>query len=376
MKKVFIVISLQGICYLLLSFIVSLTVNSAANARTKGKIPSPSISSIESLFLSRSQTLIINGTGFIKGLNSANQIFLFPKDIKLKKRSFKRNAIRLNVLNVDENALQASIPTNISYGDYDIYLRLKTRLLKSKLSKLNETIFIRPAAPESPELSHSVISNEFDLDSLLKEPDLELEVIGTGLEVGLNKISSYYFEEGFKSLNSEPVTLYYLPKEDIRNELEVESNIPLQSFALKNEIIGSEDSFKIDVSEVTRNEEKELSKHFFLSTPNNPRYLEHIIRLKPIFIEELHVKADEFVVIQNRSSTDFPLGSCTLSDSIKERFSFTEDEVLTAKSSKKVTANLGLNDTSPDSLSLHCHNELIDQLNYSKIDENGFAIKN
>ncbi len=373
------------------------------------KIAAPSNLKITKAKIAANGILEIEGSGFIKNFNIANKVYLKPSkntsktvlaspkgrgviaspkgEAIHKKSKRKKKKIKLEVIEVSSNLLKAKIPESLVYGDYELYIKLKTKFFKSKLKKVSEKILIRPKAPAKPVLQYTVIDSS-DQISLLIDKNIEIEALSSfeqkngkindieieieGLKTGINKIQSYYIDDGFESIRSEAAEFYYIPESEFNNELAIESEEPVEAFAVDNSLE------KLDVSEITERRTEELSKSFFLISPNHPRYLLHQKILKALFIESVHVKADEFVVIANRSSEDKALEGCTLSDSIRVRFELTE-EIVKAKSSLKITANLGLNDTSPDEISLHCPNEageleLVDKLSYEKLDEAGFAI--
>jgi len=373
----------------------------AANNRfsRKRKIPAPQIEIVQNPENTQDGIVIIEGLGFIKNYPSAHKVFLKKVDVDMgseasKKQKGKRknklkNIYKVDVLKVEEDSLTIRIPQEIPYGDYELYIKLKTKFFKSKLNKSPNGILIRPPAPSKPSLSHQVIDSLDELETInlaqfFEEHPLKIK-LPDQMQIGKNSLQTFYIEDGFESLLSEASGFYFLPQEMMQSELEIESESPLIASAIAHAPV--EES--IDVSPITNVEIRELSKHFYLTTPRFPRYLEHVITLIPVFIERIHVKKEEFAILTNRSSNDFSLQGCNLSDSIKERHHLEDNEVLAAKSSLQVNANLGLNDTTPDSLSLLCPNQngtvgetedtenlkLIDKFSYSKVDEDGFGVR-
>lgn len=387
------------------------TVNSIYAKSLRRIIPTPNIDLILDQENTKGGIIKVRGTGFIKNYPDAHKIVIrkIGTENVTKDNLIKNNLFRLKVVSVNGSELSAQIPPNIEYGDYQLFLRLKTRFLQSELNRADDTVLIRPPAPPKPELSFSVI------DSLDQIKDLQIPStyngivlnnivnslksnLGDGLEnvrennasivIGRNTVQTFYIEEGFFSLLSEVNYFYYLPAGDFESELQIESESPLLVYALKkiavpNSFINSlniqdledENDNKINVSEPTQYEYKDLTKYFYLVTPKFSRYLQRSITLSPVFIESVHVTGDEFAILTNRSNTVFQLQNCFLSDSTKDRYHFGLNEIITAHSSLRISANLGLNDTGGDSLSLTCGGNIVDKLNYTDVDVNGFGIK-
>lgn len=351
------------IARILILLLIVLT-NLKLEAKSFKRIPRPIIQT-DNIFVSPGAEFIIQGQGFIENYPKAHKARL-----KKGKKSYK-----VKVISSSANSLSLKAPKNLGYGDYDIRVRIKTRLLRSKASKRQGTIKLRPKAPPAPSFSHQVIKDTSELENNISEQQflghkLDIKLNETDLRLGPNKISSTYTINGWTSLESATSLLYYFPESEMRSSLSLESEAPLKALALTKD---RESSF--DVSSITHNELEDLSKHFFLSTPSFPKYLEHIVNLSPIYIEKLHVKADEYAVLKNRSSEDFLLENCSLSDSIRQRYEFEAHEKIPAKQSIKVEANLGLNDSSPDSLSIACNDEEIDIFNYKGLDAAGYGIR-
>jgi hypothetical protein len=346
-------------------FLVFITLLSIANAYAKVPsklIPSPSLET-DSINLAPNQSFTINGKGFILNHPKAHQVFL-----KQGKRKHK-----LEVLASTATQLELRAPARIAYGDYDLVLRLRTRLLRSKASKLTNPLRVRPTAPPKPVFSHAIIKDlqEFEqVNSLLRYKNNDLVFSKDKLELGLNEIRTSYYKDGWESLSSEPSYIYYLPANELESSLVLESENPLKTF-----VIAPRHDTSFDLSVYTKSHYEDLSKSFFVTTPSDERYLEYIIKLKPIFIERIHVTAPEYGIIVNRSAEDFSLAGCSLSDAVRARYFFAADEILTAKSSMTIEANLGLNDSTPDHLSLDCADEQIDIFKYLRHDTDGYGIR-
>lgn len=392
-------------------------------------IASPQISSIIENKLSQGKIIDIQGSGFIENFPTAHKVFLTEKNTakqKTKRRKHKKR--KLQVLSSAANNLKAKLPSQISYGDYDLYLKLKTRFLRSHIHKSNTPILLRPIEPIKPTLNFKIASSLEEISiiidndkSTIKNNNAaentdnqsntidKLSINISGIKVGKNKLNTFYHEDGFDSLMSEAQEFHFLPADKISPQLIIRSEDPISSFIevlncdlqdirsqastidhLKLNLPSIDEEQEtscpreIDLSQETKTKTNGLSKHFYLETPFNDRYLETIIAIKPIIIEKLHVKSPEHIIIKNRSERDFSLIGCKLADDIRTRYSF-DDEInspksLEANSSIQIDANLGLNDTSPDSMSLLCPSQdqklqLIDKFSYNKVDEEGFAIK-
>jgi hypothetical protein len=353
--------------------LVSLLCVGRAVLARKFRIPTPKVNTEESLKISPSMTLEINGEGFIENFPEVHKVQISNTErLKLPK-------IKLKVLEAKKSGLKLQIPQNINYGDYDLSLKLKTKNLKSKALLIPSFIELRPEAASKPILSEKFINNALDIKDLFDTSNKKnLLVFAEELTLGKNLVRAYYIDEesGYKSLFSEASEFYYLPINSFEPVLELASESPLKTYAL----VKNNDK-KIDISEITSTEKSELKSSYFIKTPWDPRFLEHSIELSPVYISELKVSGDEYVILTNRSPENFPLDTCYLSDSITIRYEFNFEDYIVGKSIMKVEENLGLNDSSPDSMSLFCELEnsselsLIDIFKYENLDENGFAIK-
>lgn len=338
--------------------------NLSTKAKIYKRVPSPIIHS-DSVLISPGTEFTISGTGFIENYPQAHKV-----RVQNGKKSYKVKVVSSTV-----DSLSLKAPKDLSYGDYNIRIKIKTRLLRSKASKKQKLIRIRPEAPSALNFKYNVIKDQTELSEIALNTEfqghsLDFHLNKDLLELGPNQITSTYTTNGWVSLESPSSQLYYFPEEEMLSSLMLESEAPLKTLALtKNK------GLSFDVSNITKNEVEDLSKHFYLSTPSFPKYLEHIINLSPVYIEKLHVKAEEYAVLKNRSSQDFLLENCSLSDSLRVRHEFDASEKIPAKQSIKLEANLGLNDSSPDSLSIDCAEEEIDKFNYKGLDAEGFGIR-
>lgn len=320
-------------------------------------IPKPIITTINKTETSPNSIVELRGQGFIKNMPSAHQVILVSSKEKIK----------VNVIQSNGDLLRILIPEYINFGDYDIYVKIKTKLLRSKKSKINEKLKLRPIAPTKPQLKYLTIKHQSEFEEILdKEANLYYQTTND-LKIGENQIQSYYYQNGFQSILSDTSPFFYLPEIAVENQLEIKSESPIQSFAIARFL-----ETKYDVSLATSQEQNELSRHYYLKTPSQERYLEYSIELSPVFIDKLHVAEPEYVILQNRSSNDFDLLDCSLSDSIRERYRFDKQNIK-AKSELKLEANLGLNDTSPDYLELKCAEKIVDNFSYESIDTGGFG---
>lgn len=335
-------------------------------------LPKPNVDTEKNIEISPNSSLDLSGNGFIKNFPEIHKIFL-TKSGSPKKR------YRLKVLEAQENKLKLLIPENMAFGDYDLRLRLKSRKLKSPIFKALNLFKLKPKAPLKPNLSEIFLNKSDDLNLIfdLNNPD-NILVFPEILEIGKNEIRAFYIDSFSKheSLLSQPAELYYLPENSLEPSLEVVSTSPLETYAkVKNS------DLKIDLSDFTEIEFLELKSSYFIITPWNPRFLEYSEELSPIFISEIKVTEEERAIIKNRSSSLFSLEGCYLSDSLKIRYEFKESDFINPNSEILIQANLGLNDSTPDLLSISCLNEktddfqILDIFNYEKFDENGLGIK-
>lgn len=335
--------------------LISLVLLSVALPSLARRLAKPVLTSIEPEFISAGQEFQIKGSGFIKNHPRAHKVL-----IKRGRKKYKAK-----VLAATENALTLIAPRNLAYGDYDLRIRLRTRYLKSKSTFTQ--FHMRPVAPASPELRFKVISDEMELASLLTD-DLEYELTKE-IEAGRNELRTYYYEDGYKSQLSKAASFYYLPSFEFEDQLSIESTQPLKIKAR------SMKAYSIDVSDVTIQETKYLSQHYYLQTPFYQRYLERVIELKPVIISKLKVKSPEAIVLINRGDQNFPLENCLLNDSITKRYEFADTDFIPVRSQYQLDSNLGLNDSGGDSMTLECGGKEIDSFHYDKLDEEGFAIK-
>lgn len=361
--------------FLILSFltgfcIITRSINKA-DAKTR-RIPSPSLSKLETEYLSPESVIKLSGSGFINNFKSAHKVRLQQPGSKKKHKA--------RVLNVSSDSISVLLPPNIDYGDYELSMKLKTRFFKSSRSYAARTVKLRPKAPEQPQLSFDVINHIDQLDLIQSQNNkrnqdkrISLSKNKSNLLVGRNMLSSHYSEAGFQSLASQGSPLYYLPSSEFSNPVEIINQDPLKVIAIDNNLE------EFDLTEVIKVAKRDLEQTYYLETPNNNRYLATTIKLSPVFIAKAHVKSPEFIILKNRSKKDFELKDCFISDSIKSRHKFKEEEIIEAKNFIKVSGNLGLNDTGGDSISLTCNKdeqeEIIDLLEYSELNEDGFAIK-
>ncbi len=361
------------IILIILGLIIVACLKSNAAKKT---IPAPILDFNQNFEISQGSVLTLKGTGFITNYPEVHKVSLIDFTKKKPKQ------IAVEVITANTNNLKILIPENINLGDYDLNLKLASKLLKSKTISPIDKLRVRPKPAPAVRLDYEVISNHQELDSVLAnsyEQGLELsKAVNGDLQSGINFLYQIYYRDGFESVKSPYTKFYFLPETEFESELKVSSENPLASFAVEknNYFINPE----IDVSDITSTEIFELSKHFFLKSQTNPRYLEHIIKLQAVFIDKVHALEDEFAIFKNRSSKDFPLKGCTLSDSIQVRYRFLDKDFIAAHNGLTLTNNLGLNNTGTDLLRLQCPGEnntvtIIDEFKYEKIDADGFAIR-
>lgn len=343
----------------LIYVLLVLAVVSPAHAKGFKRIPQPTITKISQSTTSPESIIELEGQGFIKGLPSVHKVLLIKG----------RERIKAKVMQANADLLKIEIPANSNYGDYQLYVKIKTKLLRSKKTKANDLLALRPKAPDKPQLKYQTIKNHNEFDYIIDvDPSLYYELTDE-IKIGENQIKAHYYENGFKSIESTSSSFFYLPELAMEKQLELKSETPIESFAVSSFL-----NTKYNVSSATSHQQNELSRHYYLKTPSQERYLEYTIELSPLFIDQLHVTEPEYLILKNRSSTDFDLANCSLSDSVRERYQF-DNQSIKAQSELKIEANLGLNNTSPDHLELKCNDQSLDKFSYEDIDVGGFAVK-
>ncbi|MBT6842651.1 MAG: hypothetical protein HOA17_02490, partial [Candidatus Melainabacteria bacterium] len=185
------------IIYLLLVLVV---LNPALARRIKG-IPSPVISTINKPMSSPNSMIELQGQGFIQGMPSAHKVLLRNDKQKIKARVLKANG----------DMLRLQVPAELSYGDFDIYVKIKTRLLKSKRSKSNDKLLLRPPAPAKPDLNYQTIQHQNEFADIYNNNDgLDYELLDE-VKIGENKILFIYkillLKEQYMLLQKEATTL-------------------------------------------------------------------------------------------------------------------------------------------------------------------------
>ncbi len=349
---------------LVLSLVILTTLQ--AHAAYRREIPAPVINSITTL-IAQGDTLSIKGTGFINNYPQGHIIYL-RNERKIKLEPFYSNA----------SELKAYIPTNLSYGDYLIGVKLRTKWLESRINSSTEKTKIRPIAP-TVNLSNDYVYKNLD-ELNLPEQDSDghqlIYQLLNPLSVGANKLSAHYYEDGYLSMPSTELSIMLLPEAAINPELELDgSKIMVRrklspsslELSLPNQIINHEPDtgtkvllslsaapILIDVSNYSHSNNSDFSQEIYLNSPTKPHYLSKKAFKSPIKIQQIHVKSPESVLLYNQSSKIFPLASCGLSDNIMTRHNFFEPSSITAGDPFLYTGDLGLNDTGGDSLSLDC----------------------
>ncbi|MDD9897856.1 MAG: hypothetical protein OXU45_02535 [Candidatus Melainabacteria bacterium] len=328
-------------------------------ARKIKRIPSPSITKISETMISPATQVKIYGQGFIRGMPNAHKVILSKGKIKLRAKVIKANG----------DMLQLQVPEVIELGDYQLSVKIRTRLLRSRASKASERLLLRPPAPSKPQLNYQTLEHADQITELIEKEAGIYYQEPEELSIGNNEIKAFYFQDGYQSLLSKASNFFYLPELAVKSQLKLESEAPVKSYAVSQFL-----NARYDVSEATQEEQEELARHYYLSTPSSERYLEHSIELSPVYIAELHVTEPEYAILNNRSSKEFKLTDCILSDAVRKRYQF-DKQILNAKSKFKLEANLGLNNSSPDHLELSCQEQSIDRFSYEKVDSGGFGVK-
>lgn len=308
----------------------------ALNPVKARKFPSPQITAIEPTLTSQGSLVSIKGSGFIKNLPQAHKV--------LAKQGKKK--IKLNVLSSNASTLIVETPQAINFGDYQIAVKIKTKLLRSKASKAFQQLQIRPKAPAKPSLKFQVIKEQNELEEIFENTDYLHSY--SVLKTGENLVKNYYYQNGFKSIESAASVFYYLPETELEQELELKQESPLDTYA--KEVLSDK---KYNISKFTKTQKHNLEKSFFVETPHSERYLEYKVQLKPVIISEIHAKEPEAITLLNQGQENFNLKTCKVYDSIKLRHHFEEDLIIKAKESFVLEKNLGINDTG-DEMKLEC----------------------
>ncbi len=326
--------------------------------------------------LAPGDTLHLYGSGFINNYPQGHIIYLRDQDQKISKiQAFYSNA----------SELVARIPNNLSYGDYQIAVKLQTKWLESRVNKATKPTYIRPKAPLVTNNESYVYKNLEELNSELSNTDnaghaLVYQLLNP-LSVGENKLNAHYYDNNYLSLASAEITVMILPETAINPVLELESTkvmvrrklspnslelkLPTKIFSYEEELKNnaserlsrlnlSNAPLLIDVSAYSHNSNGDYSQEIYLDSPTNPHYLSTKAFKSPIKIQKIHVKSPESLLLYNHSSKTFPLASCGLSDNIMTRHTFFEPSSIAAGDPFLYTGDLGLNDTGGDSLSLDC----------------------
>lgn len=341
------------------SILLILTFGLSAAVAKLRKIPAPTINLEGEKLSSKGSVITLEGRGFIKDFNNAHKVLL--------KKKAKKKKFRLKTISSSPEKIEIQIPDNISYGDYDLYIFLKTKFFKSKKQRIKSYIKLRPKAPKKPKLKFQVIKNKNELADLI-EQDQEHELIlnlENELKTGKNSLSSFYYEDGYKSLLSETVDIFFLEADKVNPNLKISSESPLQSFARAQET-------EFDVTRVTHKNIQGLTKTYHLQTPSDDLYLATHLELSPLYIKEAHVKTPEYLVLKNRDSKGFDLSQCEIHDEISSRYQFEDYSTIEANKEFKIEGKLSLND-SGDTIQIVCADKVIDELSYTKADAEGFA---
>lgn len=347
--------SIKIIVLLAISFMLN-----AAVAKFR-RIPAPFLDKVDSKLVAAGDQITLRGKGFIKDLPNAHKVILRKKNSKKK--------LRLKAIASSTETLTIELPEKLELGDYDFFIHLKTKFFKSKKQKLAKFIKIRPHAPERPELKFQVIKDPNELVELISQNDNQELVLSLDKELtqGKNIVRSFYYQDGYKSLLSEALEIYYLPEQEFQNHLKINSETPLEIYA------ENYDQEKLEVSEITQKKEKALLKTYHLETPWDNLYLATNIELSPIYIKEAHVKSPEYLIIKNRSLTNYDLSSCRIDDAIKTRYDLSSHGFIAAQAELRIDGTLSLNDTGDTILAI-CDDKIIDSIEYTKVSADGFAI--
>lgn len=340
--------------------LISSLILSAAVAKFR-QIPAPIINTTNENLIAPNSELIIQGSGFIEDFSAANKTII-------KKRNSKKK-IELKTIASSKDTITVLVPDSTELGDYDLFIYLKTKFFKSKIQRLKDFVKIRPKAPEKPKLKFQIIKNQSELLELIDQNQGQELILNLEqeLKLGKNIVRCFYYEEGFKSLMSEAVEIYYLNQNEVKPKLAIHSERPLESYA------ETMDLNQFDVTPITQKAESGLRRTYHLQTPSDNFYLATEITLSPLYIKEAHVKTPEYLVIKNRDSNTYDLSNCRIEDAVAKRYSFVPQEQLEAQSERKIEGNLSLNDTG-DSIKIICNEEIIEEIEYTKTTADGFAI--
>lgn len=307
------------------------------------KIQLPSISPL-GLYASPGEDLVVFGDRFPRTNLKSYRVYLLNQSQR----------IRLQILALSSNFIKLKIPRSLSYGTYDLSLKIESRYFRSKRLVLKDFLKVAPEAPPKPVLLFDIINDLSQLDSILKDNMFHGHILSFNREIkpGLNQLQVFYEDELVGSLLSEPVPLYYAPR-DV-SSLEIRSGRAILKIAQE----------EITVDSIVRFQQIGLQQFYYLISPDDERYLLKSVELSPVFFSNVVISGEESVTITNRSSRNFSLANCILKDDLKVRHSFLSSDLIEIAGSITITKSLGLNDIGPDSISLICSDVLIDKYSY------------
>ena len=313
------------------------------------RLPPPKIV-LSQLQASPAQELLLQGSGFLNNRPAEHRVYIWADHLEAKRR--------LSVIAANSDVLTVLLPKKLAYGSYHLAVRLQSKYLRSKTVVYHDLLEVLPAAPRVELTGFRVLSNQSELYSILANDSFHGYKLfaNDNLGLGLNHLKFFYWKDGLRSLDSQPVMVYYLPRELMNSELELQGSHV--SVVTKN---GTQ---KFDLTDFVELDINGLERHYYIKTPSNGRYLETIIRLSPVYISVITITGDESVTLTNRSTEVFPLANCYLKDDLRSRYVFATGDLINPSQSLTVNQNLGLNDTGPDSMSLVCNNSLVDKYSY------------
>ncbi|NQY79744.1 MAG: hypothetical protein HRT47_05465 [Candidatus Caenarcaniphilales bacterium] len=330
-------------------------------------------------------TLTVQGQGFIPRLDSIYHIKL-ANDL---------NSYSLSLEGAKLDEIKLLLPNDIAYGDYDLSIKLKSNYLKSKRYIIDGEIEIRPAPLKLDFEINEVFLSKWDLhnfvlnslseslsDYQLKESDVDFYINGElfdfnlmNLIEGESSLAVGYNLEGFNSILSNSVNIMFLSEELYAPELEVLNLNPLEA-----KLARLDTQAELSVNDYLA--ANDHSAYTYLRAFPGIEIFKTDRDLKKLLITKLKVTGEEYAVIKNNSADFFSFDGCSLADTLKLRYSFSDEIELAPKSLLKIKGNLGLNNSSADKLQIICEYggeepEFVveDVFSYDEVDEGGFAVK-
>ena len=101
---------------------------------------------LEQTKYSPGDVLRIEAESLIQGKDFYKAFLYSTNKKKFNKKHFKKHRHKLKVVRVEADSLYLQLPRSIPYGDYDLYIKFKSKFFKSKFYKMDQNILLRPSA--------------------------------------------------------------------------------------------------------------------------------------------------------------------------------------------------------------------------------------